>query len=104
MQRTINKYVLLEQVSSTGIATVYRAKDPSKPDEVALKVFRQLISESKNAMDVLSVEIDKIVGIRNSSVVSVFEMGNEEQTYWLSMEFSPHPTLDQLSTNLLIQK
>ena len=66
MQRTISKYVLLEQVGSTGLATVYRAQDPGHEGFVALKVLRPYACADEALMERFAREMEKAAALKPS--------------------------------------
>ena len=71
MQRTLDRYLLLEQIGSTGLSTVYRAQAPEDEVEVALKVLRPYISEDQALLDKFEAGILGIVKLRHPYILPV---------------------------------
>ncbi|MBI4282401.1 MAG: PQQ-binding-like beta-propeller repeat protein [Chloroflexi bacterium] len=95
MQRTISRYVLLEQVGCTGLATVYRAQDPAQHREVALKVLRPYVCADEALMERFSREMERIVKLDHPNIVPVYGVEREDDAHWVAMQYVSWPTLRQ---------
>jgi len=95
MQRTISRYVLLEQVGSTGIASVYRAQEPGEDQFVALKVLRPYMCSDKALMEKFSREIERVARLSHPNILPVYGKENEGDMHWLAMQYASWPTLRQ---------
>lgn len=95
MQRTLSQYLLLEQVGSTGLATVYRAQDQNHDRVIAIKVLRPYVSTDPALLEKFSVEIDRVAKLSHPNILPIYRKENEEDIHWVSMEYSSWPTLRQ---------
>ena len=95
MQRTISDYVLIEQMGSSGLATVYRAQDAGHNREVALKVLRPYISADEALMDRFSGEMERIIGLRHPNILPVYAKESQGALHWITMQYVSWPTLRQ---------
>ena len=95
MQRTISRYVLLEQVGSTSLATVYRAQDPNQEGFLALKVLRPYMCADQALLERFSREIDRVAKLSHPNILPVYGKENEGEIHWVVMQYSSWPTLRQ---------
>ncbi len=95
MQRTLSRYVLLEQVGSTGLATIYRAQEPQKEREVALKVLRPYLCADTALMERFTEEVERVAALDHPSILPVYAVENEDGVYWVAMQHVSWPTLRQ---------
>ncbi|MFK7769805.1 MAG: serine/threonine protein kinase [Mariniblastus sp.] len=89
--KTIGKYQLLEQVGIGSSGIVYRALDVLSEREVAIKVLKQDLAESKRAIQRLQREARVAGGIDHPNVVKVFEVcvNTEDRLSKNSIAFEP---------------
>ena len=95
MQRTISKYVLLEQVGSTGLATVYRAQDPNQQGFVALKVLRPYVCENEELMERFAREMQRVTVLSHPNIVPSYGYERDGNIHWVAMQYVSWPTLRQ---------
>ena len=95
MQRTISKYVLLEQVGSTGLATVYRAQDPGHEGFVALKVLRPYVTADEALMERFARLMEKVTALRHPNILPSYGYESDGNFRWVSMQYVSWPTLRQ---------
>ena len=95
MQRTISRYVLLEQVGSTGLATVYRAQEPQRDQEVALKVLRPYLCADSALMERFAAEMDRVARLDHPNILPVYATETEDGVHWVAMQYVSWPTLRQ---------
>ncbi|SVC56533.1 uncharacterized protein METZ01_LOCUS309387, partial [marine metagenome] len=95
MQRTLDRYVLLEQVGSTGLSTVYRAQAPEDETEVALKVLRPYISEDPTLLAKFEAGILNIIKLRHTNILPVYAKETDGDLHWITMQHVSWPTLRQ---------
>ena len=95
MQRTLSRYVLLEQVGSAGLATIYRAQEPQQEREVALKVLRPYLCADSDLMERFSEEMERVSRLNHPNILPVYGAENEGGVYWVSMQYVSWPTLRQ---------
>ena len=95
MQRTINRYVLLEQVGSTGLATVYKAQAPNQEGFVALKVLRPYMCNDEALLDRSSREMKRVAELRHPNILPIYGQESEGDVHWIAMQHVSWPTLRQ---------
>ncbi len=95
MQRTLSRYVLLEQVGSTGLATIYRAQEPQRDREVVLKVLRPYLCADDALMERFTAEVERVAALDHPNVLPVYAVENEDGVYWVAMQHVSWPTLRQ---------
>ncbi len=95
MQRTISRYVLLEQVGSTGLATVYRAQDPGQEGFVALKVFRPYVTADEALMERFAREMEGVAALRHPNILPAYRYESDGNLHWVAMQYVSWPTLRQ---------
>ena len=95
MQRTISRYVLLEQVGSTGLATVYRAQEPHQEQEVALKVLRPYLCTDSALMERFTTEMERVAALDHPNILPVYAKESEDGMHWVAMQYVSWPTLRQ---------
>jgi serine/threonine protein kinase len=93
LQRTISRYVLLEQVGSSGLATVYKAQDPNHDKFVALKVLRPFMSTDEALLDKFSQDMERVAKLSHPNILPVYGKENVGDTHWVAMEYASWPTL-----------
>jgi ActR/RegA family two-component response regulator len=81
------RYTLIERVGKGGIGVVYKAKDNNLERMVALKILnRDPISEKKDIERFIS-EAKKVAKLKHTNIVGVYDFGQIENEYFISMEF-----------------
>ena len=74
----IDKYELLEEIGSGGMATVYRARDPRLGREVAVKVIHKHLRENTEVGTRFVAEARAAAKLRHPGIVEVFDVSNDE--------------------------
>ena len=95
MQRTLSRYVLLEQVGSTGLATVYRAQEPQREGDVALKVLRPYLCTDSALMERFAAEIKRVATLDHPNILPIYATETEDGVHWVAMQHVSWPTLRQ---------
>ena len=95
MQRTISRFVLLEQVGSTGLATVYRAQDPSHEGYVALKALRPYVCADESLMERFAQEMEKVTALSHPNILPARGYERDGDVHWVTMDYVSWPTLRQ---------
>ena len=95
MQRYIGKYALLEQVGSTGLATVYRAQDPSQEGFVALKVLRPYVCADEALMERFAREMKRVIALSHPNILPTYGYDRDGNVHWVAMQYVSWPTLRQ---------
>jgi predicted Ser/Thr protein kinase len=90
-ERTVQlgKYEVLRRIGSGGMGAVFAARDPQLQRKVALKVIRG--ATDARALD----EARALARLSHPNVVTVYEVGTDDDRIFLAMEFIEGPTLRQ---------
>lgn len=85
MPHSLGKYVVVDEVGRGGVGKVYRALDPDLERMVAVKVLRQSSADSTDRARFVR-EAKALARSSHPNVVSVFEVGAEDQQTFIVME------------------
>ena len=96
-QRRIANYHILEEVASGGQGTVYSARDARTGEVVALKVMHPHLAKDDTYLERFHREAQLAASIRHPNVIRIFEVGQEGDSHFISMEYLP------LTANVLLE-
>lgn len=91
-----NKYEILEKIGVGGMATVYRAKDKKLNREVALKVLKDEYTTDSDFIKRFNQEAQSAASLTHTNIVSVYDVGNEDEIYYIVMELIKGKTLKEI--------
>jgi serine/threonine protein kinase len=83
----VGKYEVLHHIASGGMAEVYMARDPDRDRVVALKVLPDHLADNPNILERFRREARHAALLSHKNIVSVYEWGQEENVYFLAMEY-----------------
>lgn len=89
----LGRYQVIEPLGSGGMATVYKAYQPSLEREVALKVLRPGFADDPEFLARFQREARAIAKLRHPHIVQVFDFEQVEGRYLLAMEYLEGGTL-----------
>jgi serine/threonine-protein kinase len=81
------RYRVLNRVGSGGMADVYCAEDLQLGRNVALKVLHSRFAEDAEFVERFRREASSAAGLQHQHVVSVYDRGEWDGTYYIAMEF-----------------
>lgn len=90
------RYEVLERVGSGGMADVYLASDRLLGRRVAVKVLHHRFAEDQEFVERFKREASSAAGLSHPNVVSIFDRGAWDGTFYIAMEYLPGRTLKQL--------
>ena len=90
------RYRVLRRLGSGGMADVWLADDTHLQRQVAVKVLHARFAQDREFVARFEREAEAAAGLQHPNVVSVFDRGNAEGTYYIAMQFLEGPTLKQL--------
>ncbi|MDQ0217125.1 Stk1 family PASTA domain-containing Ser/Thr kinase [Peribacillus cavernae] len=94
--RRINgRYKLLDMVGGGGMANVYLAMDMILEREVALKILRMDFSNDEEFIKRFNREAQSATSLAHSNIVSIYDVGEEDDIYYIVMEYVKGLTLKQ---------
>ena len=89
-QGRIGRYQILEEIAYGGQGSVYRASsDPEGRRIVALKVLHASLTRDRSYVERFQREAHLAASIDHPKVTRIFEVGEDEGRYFISMEFLP---------------
>jgi eukaryotic-like serine/threonine-protein kinase len=81
------RYRVLHRVGSGGMAEVYCAQDLQLGRKVALKVLYRRFAEDREFVERFRREASSAAGLQHQHVVSVYDRGEYDGTYYIAMEY-----------------
>ena len=91
-----NRYEILEKIGEGGMATVYRAKDNILKRYVAVKVLRDEFITDEEFIRRFNTEAQSAASLTHPNIVSIFDVGHEENIYYIVMELVQGKTLKEI--------
>src|SRR5512144_3297408 len=86
--RTFDKrYVIERKLGSGGMADVYLAEDQELGRRVALKMLNDRHASDEQFVERFRREAQNAAGLNHPNIVSIFDRGHAEDTYYIAMEF-----------------
>ncbi|MFL5927751.1 MAG: Stk1 family PASTA domain-containing Ser/Thr kinase [Gaiellaceae bacterium] len=97
INRTFDKrYVIRRRLGSGGMADVYLAEDQELGRRVALKLLNERHAADEQFVERFRREAQSAAGLSHPNIVSIFDRGRAEGTYYIAMEFLDGRTLKEL--------
>ncbi len=81
------RYRVLDRVGSGGMAEVYCAQDLQLGRKVALKILYRRFAEDREFVERFRREASSAAGLQHQHVVSVYDRGEYDGTYYIAMEY-----------------
>jgi formylglycine-generating enzyme required for sulfatase activity/tRNA A-37 threonylcarbamoyl transferase component Bud32 len=92
---TIGQYEIIDQIGQGGMATVYKAHQPSLDRYVAIKVLKSDLAKTKGFAARFEREARTIARLRHRNILTIFDYGHEENLLYLVMEYVGGGTLKE---------
>ena len=92
----LNRYQLLEQFASGGMAEIYRARDIMLDRYVAIKVLREDHSKNPEFENQFRNEARAAANLSHPNIVTVYDFGNDNGQLFIVMELVPGKDLKSL--------
>lgn len=90
-----DRYEILEQIGSGGMADVYKAKCHKLNRLVAIKVLKAEFCNDKNFVSKFKAEAQAAAGLSHPNIVSIYDVGDEDEIHYIVMELVEGITLKQ---------
>nr|MDQ5807754.1 protein kinase [Actinomycetota bacterium] len=90
------RYRLVSRLGSGGMADVWCADDLQLGRRVALKLLHRRFAEDAEFVERFRREASSAAGLQHPNVVSVYDRGEFDGTYYIAMEFLEGSTLKDL--------
>jgi serine/threonine-protein kinase len=90
------RYLIVRKLGSGGMADVYLAEDQELGRRVALKLLDDRHSADEQFVERFRREAQNAAGLNHPNIVSIFDRGQAEETYYIAMEFLDGRSLKEL--------
>jgi len=91
----IKEFQLVEAVGRGGMGVVYRARDTKLDRDVALKLLKPSLLDSRRAIERFHQEARTSAALQHAAIVPIFQYGEDRGFYYIAMAFIEGVTLDQ---------
>ena len=90
------RYRVVSRLGSGGMADVFLAEDQQLGRKVALKLLHHRFAQDPDFVERFRREAQAAAGLQHPNVVSVYDRGTFDDTYYIAMEYLPGRSLKQL--------
>ena len=93
-----NRYLLLEKIGGGGMAVVFKAKCTLLNRFVAIKVLRSEFTNDEEFVKRFKIEAQAVASLSHPNVVSIYDVGHEDDIHYIVMEYVDGLTLKEYIT------
>src|SRR5881409_4233412 len=90
------RYRIMRKLGSGGMANVYLAEDQELGRRVAIKILNDRHANDDQFVERFRREAKNAAGLSHPNVVSIYDRGEAEGTYYIAMEFLDGRSLKEL--------
>lgn len=90
------RYEIISRIGNGGMATVYKAKDNVLKRFVAVKVLRDEFITDDEFVRRFNIEAQAAASLTHPNIVSIYDVGQEDNIYYIVMELIQGKTLKQI--------
>ena len=90
------RYQVLRKIGSGGMADVWLAEDAHLQRQVALKVLHTRFAQDREFVERFRREAESAAGLNHPNIVSVYDRGDVEGTYYIAMQYLQGRSLKEL--------
>jgi len=90
------RYQIIEELGKGGMGKVYKVLDKDIKEKVALKLLSPEIASDETTIERFSNELKFARKISHRNVCRMYDLGKEEGTHYITMEFVPGEDLKRL--------
>jgi beta-lactam-binding protein with PASTA domain/predicted Ser/Thr protein kinase len=90
------RYLIIRKLGSGGMANVYLAHDQELGRRVAIKILDDRHARDGQFVERFRREAQNAAGLSHPSIVSIYDRGEAEGTYYIAMEYVEGRTLKEL--------
>jgi eukaryotic-like serine/threonine-protein kinase len=90
------RYLIMRKLGAGGMANVYLAEDQSLGRRVAIKILNDRHANDDQFVERFRREAKNAAGLSHPNVVSIYDRGEAEGTYYIAMEYIEGRTLKDL--------
>ncbi|HYZ78330.1 MAG TPA: Stk1 family PASTA domain-containing Ser/Thr kinase [Gaiellaceae bacterium] len=92
------RYKILRKLGAGGMADVYLAEDQELGRRVAIKILNDRHANDEQFVERFRREAKNAAGLSHPNIVSIFDRGQAENTYYIAMEYLDGRSLKELIT------
>ncbi len=81
------RYRIIQKAGEGGMGVVYRAEDSRLKRVVALKILNKSLIKDKRTLEYFYTEARSTASLSHPNIITVYEVGQLEDDYFISMEF-----------------
>ncbi len=93
--KTLGPYRILEQIGVGGMATVYKAYQPSMDRDVAIKILPHYLSQDAEFAKRFQREARAIAKLEHAHILPVYDYGEHDQITYIAMRYVQAGTLKE---------
>src|SRR3982750_2879456 len=90
------RYRILRKLGAGGMANVYLAEDEDLGRRVAIKILNERYANDELFIERFRREAKSAAGLSHPNIVSVYDRGEAEGTYYIAMEYLDGRSLKEL--------
>src|SRR5258706_14909085 len=91
-----SRYKIIRKLGSGGMANVYLAEDQELGRRVAIKILNDRHANDDQFVERFRREAKNAAALSHPNIVSIYDRGEAEGTYYIAMEFLDGRTLKEL--------
>src|SRR5213078_2777068 len=90
------RYRIVRKLGTGGMANVYLAEDQELGRRVAIKILDERHASDEQFVERFRREAKNAAGLSHANIVSIYDRGQAEGTYYIAMEYLDGRTLKEL--------
>src|ERR1043166_4099630 len=90
------RYRVVRKLGAGGMANVYLAEDQELGRRVAIKILNDRHANDEQFVERFRREAKNAAGLSHPNIVSIFDRGQAESTYYIAMEYLDGRSLKEL--------
>src|ERR687895_857683 len=90
------RYRILRRLGTGGMANVYLAEDEELGRRVAIKILNDRHASDESFVERFRREAKNAAGLSHPNIVSIYDRGEAEGTYYIAMEYLEGRSLKEL--------
>jgi len=94
-----NRYEIAEELGGGGMAVVYKGRDKYLNRLVTIKILRPEFTADKDFVNRFQHEAQAVASLSHPNIVSIYDVGQEDNIYYLIMEYVHGDNLKTLIKN-----
>lgn len=94
--KTVGQYQIVEQIGAGGMATIFKAYQPSIDRYVAIKILPRQLAEDENFVKRFAHEAKAIAALEHPHILPVHDFGTEGKLNYMVMRYVKGGTLSNL--------